>query len=232
MKLRDRLVAFLSPGNLTALALLGACVGLLFWLRSTAGAELFSPEGLTSFVTDLGWRGVLIYICILVISVVLSQIPGVPLAVAAGMIWGPWLGTLYSVAGGFLGGLIAYYLGRTLGRSLVKAITGKAFRFTEQRGERYLAVVVFVTRLLPVLSFDLVSYASGMSGLSVRLYAVATFFGMIPSTLLLTTLGSRLVLGGPAAFLLSLVAALLILGLPFGVKRWNWLGLRELVRAE
>jgi uncharacterized membrane protein YdjX (TVP38/TMEM64 family) len=148
------------------------------------------------------------------------------------MIWGPWLGTLYSVAGGFLGGLIAYYLGRTLGRSLVKAITGKAFRFTEQRGERYLAVVVFVTRLLPVLSFDLVSYASGMSGLSVRLYAVATFLGMIPSTLLLTTLGSRLVLGGPTAFLLSLVAAFLILGLPFGVKRWNWLGLRELVRVE
>jgi uncharacterized membrane protein YdjX (TVP38/TMEM64 family) len=105
-------------------------------------------------------------------------------------------------------------------------------RFCEARGERYLALLVLVTRLLPVLSFDIVSYAAGMSGLRFSYYVPATLIGMAPSTFLLTYLGSMMVIGGTMAVVLSCIAAALIVVLPFGVKRWNWFGLAGVIRIE
>ena len=85
---------------------------------------------------------------------------------------------------------MAYFLGRTLGRSAIKALTGKVIYFSKQRGEVYLGWFIFITRLLPVLSFDLISYAAGMASLSLPIYASDTLLGMIPSTLLLTYIGN------------------------------------------
>lgn len=202
------------------------------WIATQVEVNLLTPEGLQQVITDAGIWGVLAYIAVIALAVVMSPIPGAPLTIAAGAVWGAVPAGIYSVIGGFTGSLIAYFIGRTLGRSAVKALTGKIVYFSKDKGEWLLGGLIFVTRLLPVLSFDLISYASGLTGLSVPIYASSTLLGMIPSTLLLTYLGDAFTIGARSAIALSAVFILLLVLLPWGIRRYNWLGLRDIVRIE
>jgi len=217
--------------NVVGLLLLAVSIGGFVWLRRS-GVDAFSREGFKTLATQLGPYGPFVYIVIIALTVVVSQLPGVPLTFAAGALWGPLTAGVYSVLGGFVGGMIAYYLGRTLGRSGMKALTGKVIYFDRERGERYLAFVVFITRLLPVLSFDVISYAAGLTGLSALRYALATFTGMLPSTFFLTYVGATFTVNFPVALGLSGVAVVLLLVLPWLIKRHNLFGLGDLVRFE
>lgn len=194
--------------------------------------NLFTPEGFRQGVENFGWLGPFVYISLLVLSVVISPIPGAPLAVVAGAMWGTMLATIYSVIGGFLGGLIAYYIGRTLGRSAVYVVTGKVIYFTKNRGEVYLGWLIFLTRLLPVLSFDLISYAAGITGVSLSIYSIATLLGMIPSTVFLTYMGAAFQLGKLLGTALLAIFVILLVGLPWGIRRYNWFNLQDIIRVE
>ena len=194
--------------------------------------EFFTPDRLTYAVERVGIWGPALYIAIIAMSVVVSQIPGAPLAIAAGAVWDPLLAGVYTVIGGFGGALIAYRLGQTMGQSLVRALTGKTLSFSTDRGESYLGWVIFTTRLLPIFSFDLISYGAGITGLSFPIYATATLVGMVPSTLLLTYMGGSVQLGGQAAIALAGLFAILVMGVPALLHRFNWLNVRELVRWE
>ncbi|MEO1067657.1 MAG: VTT domain-containing protein [Cyanobacteria bacterium J06638_6] len=130
--------------------------------------NFFTKAGLKDAISGFGIWGPLLYILVLALSVVVSQIPGLPMACAAGAVWGTWLGGFYSICGGFIGAMVAYYLGRTLGRSSIRALSGKTLYFTTLRGHVFLGWLVFVSRLLPIVSFDLVSYGAGMAGLDTK----------------------------------------------------------------
>jgi uncharacterized membrane protein YdjX (TVP38/TMEM64 family) len=216
------------------LALLLLLLSLLVyrWLVAHEQTNLLTPAGLIQAVRDLGPEGVLIYIGVIALSVVISPIPGAPLTMAAGAVWGMLLAGIYSVIGGFLGGVIAYFIGRTLGRSVVQALTGKVIYFSQARGERYLGWLIFITRLLPVLSFDVISYAAGLTNLSFPIYAIATLLGMIPSTFVLTYLGTAFTIGLPLGVAIAVVFVILLGLLPWGVQRYNWFGLRDVIRIE
>lgn len=202
------------------------------WVATQADANLLTPEGLQQAVTGAGIWGVIIYIAVIALAVVMSPIPGAPLTIAAGAVWGAIPAGIYSVIGGFSGSLIAYFIGRSLGRSAVKALTGKIIYFSKERGEWVLGGLIFVTRLLPVLSFDLISYGAGLTGLSLPIYVSSTLLGMIPSTLLLTYVGEAFTLGARAAIAFSIIFVLLLVLLPWGIRRYNWFGLRDIVRIE
>ncbi|MBW4622316.1 MAG: TVP38/TMEM64 family protein [Cyanosarcina radialis HA8281-LM2] len=231
MRRFNRVRVCFNHQNSIALALLLLCFLFCLWLQRPS-LNLFTPTGFQQAVKNLGLFGPLVYVGVLVLSVVISPIPSAPLAVVAGAIWGPILAGIYSVIGGFLGSLIAYFLGRTLGRSAIVALTGKVVYFSKQRGEVFLGWSIFITRLLPVFSFDLISYAAGITGLSLPIYAIATLLGMIPSTFLLTFMGTAFTLDSPLGIAFSIIFLILLIGLPWGMRRYNWLGMRDIIRIE
>lgn len=232
MTVFKRLKPFLTVSNGLALGILIISIVAYFWLRTGLGVNVFSQEGFDRFIKDLGWFAPLIYIVVIAIAVVISQIPGVPLAIAAGAVWGPIVAGVYSVIGGFIGGMIAYFLGRTLGRSAMKALTGKVVYFSKERGEPYLGWLIFITRLLPILSFDLISYAAGLTRLSVPIYAAATLLGMIPSTFLLTYLGSAFNISLPWALGLSALALVFLVAIPLLLRKRDVFGLKGVMHFE
>lgn len=231
-KWRKRLKRLLQRQNLTAIGVLLLSL-LVYAVISTQGeTNLLTPQGLKQAVSNTGVLGILVYIAVIALAVVISPIPGAPLTVAAGAIWGAIPAGIYSVIGGFLGSLIAYFIGLTLGRSAVQSLTGKAIYFSKARGEWLIGGFIFITRLLPVLSFDLISYGAGLSGLSLPIYAPATLLGMIPSTLLLTYMGQAFTIGLPLGIALSIAFVVLLVLLPWGIRRYNWFGLRDMIRVE
>lgn len=218
--------------NIIALTVLILSLLVYWWLRNQSEVNLLEPEGLRAAIQELGTLGIIVYISLIALAVVMSPIPGAPLTVAAGAVWGTLAAGIYSVIGGFLGGLIAYFIGRTLGRSAVYALTGKVIYFSKNRGEIYLGWLIFITRLLPVLSFDLISYGAGITGLSLPIYATATILGMIPSTFFLTYMGAAFQVGKLLGVALLVIFLILLVGLPWGIRHYNWFGLQEIIRIE
>lgn len=231
MKRWKRFQIIFNPSNAIALTVFFLCLLICWWLQHPE-INLFTPDSFRNIVKSLGLLGPLVYISLLALSVVISPVPSAPLAVVAGAIWGSTLAGIYSVIGGFIGSLIAYFLGRTLGRSAVKGLTGKAIYFSKRRGEVYLGWLIFITRLLPILSFDLISYGAGITGISLPIYATATLLGMIPSTFLLTYMGSAFSVQMPVAVALAVIFLIVLIALPWGIKRYNWLGMRDVIRFE
>ena len=225
-------LAFANWQTLSTIAIPVVIALSLFIVQRQWDINLFSAEGFQTAADRIGPWGPLLYVLLLVISVVVSQIPGAGLAIAAGAVWGPLTAGIYTIIGGFLGAIIAYSLGKTIGPSLLKAITGKRITFSKDRGELYLGGLIFLMRLVPVFSFDLISYGAGITKLSLPIYASATLLGMIPSTFLLTYLGGAFHLGtGAIVGIISFFIAGLVL-LPWGIRRHNWLDLKNVVQLS
>ncbi|MEO1590383.1 MAG: TVP38/TMEM64 family protein [Cyanobacteria bacterium J06632_22] len=196
--------------NLIALALF-SCLAVVFLEMRRYDMNLFTKAGLQAAMEPLGHWGPLVYIGVLALSVVISQIPGLPMAYSAGALWGPWIGGLYTVLGGFIGAMVAYYIGYTLGQSALGRLSDRTIQFSPKKGQVFWGWMVFISRLLPVVSFDLVSYGAGIAKLSVPIYAAATFFGMIPSVLLITYVGDSLTLSSRSAIAFWSVFGILLL---------------------
>jgi len=218
--------------NTIALVFFLCCALAGWWFVTRSGIDLSSPQTFVDSIKSLGAWGVFVYIGFLIVAIVVGPIPSTPVTVAAGAVWGPLPAALYGVIGLCIGSVAAYLIGRTLGRSAVQALMGKSIYFSKHRGEVYLGWIVFVTHLLPVMPYDLVSYGAGISGLSFPIFALANVLGLIPNTLLLTHMGSALTIGLPIALALAIVFLALLVLLPWGVKQHNWLGLRDTIRLE
>ena len=204
----------LRPAPLAAAAVLILAVLAVIVLKRTFGIDLTTKEGLTLVIHSAGVWAMLCFVLILALTVVVSYLPGVPLAAIAGMTWGGLVGCALVVAGGTLGALIAYTIGRYLGSSAVAALAGARIRPREGVGQRSLAVLVLVSRLIPLIPFDIVSYGAGVAGLGVRHFIVATVVGMTPSALMLTSVGQVLPGAVALAIWVSVAAALAVLFLP------------------
>ncbi|EAZ90238.1 TVP38/TMEM64 family protein [Crocosphaera chwakensis] len=209
-----------------------ATIFLTWWGHNHLDWDLFNSEELKKVLAETGWIAPFIYISILIISVVISHIPALPLVMAAGMVWSPILATIYSVIGGFLGGLLAYFLGRNLGRNALKMLTGKVFYFSKNKGEVYLGFLIFITRLIPLFSFDLISYASGLAGISLPIYSCSTLAGMIPPTFLLTYMGSSLTLNSYQKLEIIIFLLISTFVLIWLINRYNFLGLKDIIHVE
>lgn len=104
--------------------------------------------------------------------------------------------------------------------------------FCPHCSDKILTKVVFLSRLIPVVSFDIVSYGAGLTAMSLGSFALATFLGMLPLTFVYNYFGSVLVIRGWVGVLAAglFVAAFFLI--PRLIERHNFLNLRRYVHAE
>lgn len=168
-----------------------------------------SQDSLQRRAADLGILGPLLIVTTMTLAIVASPVPSAPIALAAGALYGHLYGTALVVLGAELGALIAFLLARTFGREAVQQWLGDRFDYGLLGSQNALTLSVFVTRLLPFVSFDLVSYAAGLSSLRFWRFALATLAGIIPASFLLAHFGNEVA----AADLGRATWAVLVLGL-------------------
>lgn len=183
--------------------------------------EVLKPERVASWLTAAGPWAPFGFILLMIVSVVILPIPSLPLDMAAGATFGVVLGTSYAVIGAEIGAIISFLIGRAVGREALARLFRTDVIFCERCSDRHLAIFVFASRLLPIFSFDLISYGAGLTNMSVRAFAVATLIGMIPPTFALTTLGGSVLAGEWLLLLLGLAMVAFFLLMPKLVMRYQ-----------
>lgn len=180
-----------------------------------------APSRLAEVLAGTGPLAPLVFIALMAAAVVVSPIPSLPLDLAAGATFGPLLGTTYAVIGAELGAVLSFLIGRALGRELIARLLRREVAFCERCSDSHLTILVLVSRLVPVFSFDVISYGAGLTNMSLAAFALATFVGMIPPTFALVYFGSSLVstrlpliLAGAAMVAVFLFAPKLVMRYP------------------
>ena len=125
-------------------------------------------------------------------------VPGTVLTLGAGAIYGPAIGTVLVSVSSVLGATAAFLTGRYLARGFVeKKLAGNArFKSIDRAVAREGWKIVGLTRLSPVIPFNLLNYAYGLTKVSLKDYFFASWTGMLPATALYVYIGS---LAGEAA---------------------------------
>lgn len=193
--------------------------------------EIFNPERLTRWLSQAGPSAPFLFMGLMAIAVIISPIPSLPLDIAAGAVFGPWLGAAYAVLGAEWGAIVSFLIGRTVGREVLSRLLRMNIAFCETCSDHHLAVFVFLSRLLPIFSFDLISYGAGLTNMSLRMFALVTFLGMIPPTLALTHAGSYVTGGTWLTVILGLAMVALLLLIPKLVLRYPDSRLVKLMRG-
>lgn len=152
-----------------------------------------APSRLAEVLAGTGPLAPLVFIALMAAAVVVSPIPSLPLDLAAGASFGPWWGTTYAVIGAEIGAVLSFLIGRALGRELIARLLRREVSFCERCSDHHLMILVLVSRLVPVFSFDVISYGAGLTNMSLAAFALATLVGMVPPTFALVYFGSSLV---------------------------------------
>ena len=145
-----------------------------------------------SIIKNSGNAAGLIYILMMIVAILIAPIPSSPLAIIGGALFGPWLGMIYTLIGATIGATLAFLIARFFLRDYLskKLEQNKFYLKIKGKKEKNIARIIFITRLMPHISFDVVSYAAGLTRLNVFTFAIVTFLGMIPIVFLLSFFGS------------------------------------------
>ncbi len=179
-----------------ALALI--LIGIYWYFADTSLlSELSDTAQLQQWVSNLGPLGPIAIVGLMAVAIVFTPIPSAPIALTAGALYGHAWGTLYILAGAEIGALLAFALARFLGYRIIHRWFGKRLDFLPHRSQWVLMAIVFASRLLPFLSFDIVSYAAGLTPLKAWRFALATLLGILPASFALAHFGGELASGNP-----------------------------------
>ena len=152
-----------------------------------------NPEEIGERLDGMGPIAPLAYIAAMTLAVVVSPVPSVPLDIAAGLAFGLLWGTVYTLIGAEAGAIIAFLIARRMGRPwLARKLPAPTMRRIDDLATRQGVKALLVTRLLPVFNFDWVSYAAGLTSISLPRFAAATFVGMIPPVVAIVAVGASL----------------------------------------
>ncbi len=202
------------------LVLLGAHA-LLYWTDTLA--MITDRTALEGYVVQLGLLGPLTIIALLAVAIVLNPIPSAPIALAAGAVYGHVWGTVYVVIGAETGSIVAFSIARIVGYEVLRKWFGEQLSLGPLASQNTLMAIVFFSRLMPFISFDLVSYAAGLTPLGLWRFALATLAGIIPASFLLAHFGGELVSADASRTMVTVLLLGMITLIPIAARLiWNW----------
>lgn len=195
-------------------------VAALLWGRQLLAA-FSDPESAKQFIQSAGIFGPIIFMLVQAAQVVIAPIPGQVSGLVGGYLFGPWLGTLYSLVGASVGFLIIFALARKLGRPFVerffsKELVGKFDYITKSKG----SWALFLIFLLPAFPDDLICYLAGLTKIPISRLLLVSIAGRLPGYLVLSLTGAGLAYENMNPIVITLAAALIIFGLAFWQRAW------------
>jgi uncharacterized membrane protein YdjX (TVP38/TMEM64 family) len=191
-----------------AIATVAVAAVLVLWWTGTWEYlwELFSDrERLQQAVEGAGPLAPAVFVLLLAAQAVLAPLPAPAVAFAGGYVFGTLWGFVLTWLGVLLGGTICFWISRFVGRGFVERST--RLKGLDHQVEEHGAIMVFVLRLIPLISFDAISYAAGLTGIGFWRFLLATALGAVPGTFVFVYLGGAS--SGPGLYTALVVLAVL-----------------------
>ena len=150
-----------------------------------------SVDEAIQFIQSLGVWGAFGSIGLMVLHSFIPFPSGI-ITISNGMIFGKFWGVVISWTGAMLGAYVAFGLSRLFGRPFVKAmLREKQWDKLNRWSSRTAALDLFLSRLLPVISFNLINYTAGMTPVSLWTFMWTTGLGILPVTVFMVVLGDQ-----------------------------------------
>jgi uncharacterized membrane protein YdjX (TVP38/TMEM64 family) len=214
----------LSPrirGLAKLLVLIALLVAAALAVRASPARGWLTPRGIEQLLAALRepWWAPLAFVAAYTIAAALD-FSGLVLTLAGGAVFGFWWGALLNLMGANLGASAAFWVARLLGREGLHALlggglSGRLDRLAQQAGFAWLLRL----RLIPIVPFNLLNFACGLTAIPWRTYAAATAIGVVPATLVYTFFADALLSGsreaGHRVFVRVLIAGALLVLLSF-----------------
>jgi phosphatidylserine/phosphatidylglycerophosphate/cardiolipin synthase-like enzyme/uncharacterized membrane protein YdjX (TVP38/TMEM64 family) len=230
----DRVIQALLPkenGRKHYLSLLGVVLffliaaGLAGMWRWTALGDWFSVQNIlieADQMKETPLMPLLVYAFYLVGGLVFF--PVMVMIVVTAIVFEPLKGFWYSLSGCLLSASFTYFLGRTLGRNLIRRLSGSRANQVSQRLGRNGLTALLALRVVPVAPFTAVNLVAGASHIKFGSYFVTTFLGMFPGIFAITILGQGIekIIRNPTpeGFVFLAVWLALTLLILFGMRKW------------
>lgn len=194
---------------------------LVLLVAAGAAAAAFTPlgdylsrEGVSQGIEWLraSRAAPLLYIAIYALATALA-IPGSILTLAGGAMFGLVGGTIYTTIGANLGANAAFGVGRFLGRDGIRRLAGGRLDALDRATENYGFRGLLPFRLIPAVPFNALNFGSGLTSIGWSTYAAATAIGIFPGTVVYTMFADALLAGSQGASRDALLRVLLSGGL-------------------
>ncbi len=215
------------------IGLLRAAAALLLLLMIGAGLAVWwnhdvsfawTVAGIEAEIKSWGNWAVAASIALMILHS-LIPFPAEFISMANGMLFGAFWGVVITWTGAMLGAALAFALARWFGRPFVTALMNERQRETTERWLKRQGIgVLLLSRLMPLISFNVINYAAGLTPISWWTFLWTTALGILPITILLVVTGDQVWNGSGRTWLYLLAVGAL------GAAIWFFFARRQ--RAE
>ncbi len=196
------------------------------WLAATNQLTVESIQGL---IARAGvWAPVAYVLLASVLPV--AFVPRMVLTAAAAALFGYTYGVVLGTVAGMGGALAGYWLGWKLGYPWIHKHGGRRAKWTMEFIDRHGFIAIILGRVCPVMSCEVVSLASGIAGVPLRSYVLATLVGILPGSFLYAAFGSSVVAKDQGW--VTFWSMILFAGLSIATVGWFWLVVKNDKRAD
>ncbi len=198
MALDERTVQRLRLGFSLGSVLVGGLVYLLsdsVRLQTNRAISMLTAGdigGVRDFILSFGVWAPIVSALLMILQALAAPLPAFVIGFANGLAFGAFWGGMLSLVSATAAAALSFGLARALGRAAVQGLIGKAGLESADRWfERHGVYAVLVARLVPIVSFDVISYAAGLTRMGFWGFLGATVLGMAPATFLYSYLGEQ-----------------------------------------
>lgn len=155
--------------------------------------SMVNLDAIKEYILSFGiWAPIISFLLMLLQSVA-APLPAFLITFANAALFGWFYGAILSWTSAMAGAALCFYIAKFLGRDVVEKLTSKyALENVDNFFERYGKHTILIARLLPFMSFDLVSYAAGLTSMTFMSFFIATGIGQLPATIIYSYVGGML----------------------------------------
>ena len=172
---------------------------MIFYLSS------LDIDSLKQYILSYGALAPIISFILMIVQSVAAPLPAFLITFANAALFGWVWGAVLSWSSAMAGAALCFFIAKFLGRDVVEKLTSKyAIDSIDDFFDKYGKYTILVCRLLPFISFDIVSYAAGLTSMEFLPFFIATGIGQLPATIVYSYVGGMLT-GGTKLFVTGLL---------------------------
>lgn len=185
-------------------------------------ADMFYSGDFTivkEFVASYGIYAAAVSFLLMILQSIAAPLPAFLLTVANANLFGWWQGAILSWSSAMAGAAVCFFIARILGRDVVEKLNSKkSIQQIDEFFAKHGKQSILIARLLPFISFDIVSYAAGLTSMSFLEFFIATGIGQLPATIVYSYVGGMLT-GGAKLLVNGLLIAFALSGIIVVIKQ-------------